>query len=240
MELKNDMNISDYQLLSSGYTLIQNITEEEAVSYAGMFGDFIYQNKSIKHVVKWTEGFDNYAYSKSKNLIGPHTEYPYLKNPPKYQALYCRKKAEGVGGETYLSNSFYFLDSLNVEEKELLKKTIVNFLSGEALVGADNVDAHQPIYEETEDESVLRFSHNLFIYGDVNAELKDVKQKEITFFDDEKVNSLMNKLLEYMKRNHVSIHIPDNSLLIWNNHKVLHWRNQYEDKRRELVRLLIK
>lgn len=238
MELEQDFNSIDSKLLYNGYVLIQNIPEVAAVNYTRRLGDFILQKGSIKHTVKWTEGFDGYAYSKSMNFIGPHTEFPYLKIPPTYQALYCRRQADS-GGETYLSNANYFLESLDKADKELLKKTTVNFLS---INDSDNIDSNgniHPIYEEIKEDIIFRFSHNLFMYGDINAKLKDVEENKITFFENEKINTLMTKLLNFTRSNHTCFQIPTNSILIWNNHRILHWRNQYSDKHRELVRLLI-
>jgi len=239
LELIKDKEYKNYQLLYSGYTLIHNIDEDEAVNYASRLGEFILQKGEIKHIVKWTSGFDEFAYSKSLNYIGPHTEYPYLEKPPKYQALYCRRRAD-IGGETYLSDTNSFFQGLSTSDIQLLKTTIVNFMSNEALNGIDKGENFQPIFEELGEESIIRFSHNLFSYGDINGKIEIKEGKRISFFENKRTNMLMNNLLDYSNSNHMSIQIPENSMLIWNNHRILHWRNKYKDRKRELVRFLIK
>jgi alpha-ketoglutarate-dependent taurine dioxygenase len=67
---------------------------------------------------------------------------------------------------------------------------------------------------------VMRFSYNCVVHE-----------------DDEFLLNLRERVLEFFTETHITADYEPNSLLIWNNHRMVHSRTGYTDRNRHLRRI---
>ena len=225
------------ELNEHGYVLLEDFPEDEILKLLGSIGTIFMQESGARHAVKYEDGFDDYRYSKSLNEIGPHTEFPFYECPPRIQVLYCMQQANCGGGQTYLCPVNSFIKSLSDDQLELLTNTLINFSANKDLAGLTTRSASFPLLRKNAGSFIFRFSHNLLYYGDINAKVKNEAKVTGTIGND--IGEIVDKLLVYLEENRVEKNIPQNGLLLWHNHSVLHWRNSFTDKRRHLIRYLL-
>lgn len=174
--------------------------------------------------IKAEKNFDDTYHSLNTKKLTPHTEcYELQGTPPKYLALWCIVPNEDSGGQTTLADGRAFVQSLTEAERQRLRTHGYQFVSSAGLQQMNLGEiARHPILEERDDRNpILRFSCQC-IY-DADPFCKDITARLQEFFDQAKVE----------------IDFTRQSLLIWDNHRVLHSRNAFTDSRRHLRRVWI-
>lgn len=201
------------------------------------FGDLMPQfDGGIAHQVKMEPGYDNVRFSKSRNEIGPHTEAPLFAKPPRYLALFCHRQARCGSGHTALADGFAFLNSLGHAERALIRSHLVDFATYNDTTGYPQGGAQFPLETRYLDgKRILRFSHNLFYYGDLHASNQRPSEGARTNAQRDFLD-LVERCTAFFVQHKVEILIPDNAMLIWDNHRMLHARSEYADTNRHLTR----
>ncbi|MBE0369940.1 TauD/TfdA family dioxygenase [Pseudoalteromonas aurantia] len=189
-----------------------------------------YDGNLINHV-KSSKQYQDLPLSKSKGEIGPHTEGVAYRMPPRYLALYCVEQAE-VGGNTHLYDGFKVFSALKKEQWDVGINHRFNFKTAGKFSDEQENHALKSIISEKEDNGTLfNFSSNFFKWGDVNP--VDTK-KEASFEDN--IQAVIDNILSQCERVKSKVRIAPNSLLIWDNHRMLHGREGYSDPNRYLIR----
>jgi alpha-ketoglutarate-dependent taurine dioxygenase len=166
---------------------------------------------------------DDVYHSRNKLPLVPHTEYYETPGaPPALLGLWCVRRAAGRGGETTLADGYELLKTLDGEERSLMRRSY-RWIASEGLrrQGLD-ISAQHPMLETVNAVPVLRYSHN-------NMDSQG----------DSRVADLQGKVLRFFEDTHVSIDIEPNALLLWDNYRMLHSRNGFDDPHRHLRRVLL-
>ncbi|MGV9883807.1 TauD/TfdA family dioxygenase [Streptomyces sp. NPDC003006] len=209
--------------------------QRDAIELLQDIGRFIPQYTGmVEHEVVHRPGNDGRAYSQSRNTIRAHTEAPGWDPSPRYLALYCHQQARCGGGHTDL------LD-LRVLEK-LLSPTEHALLTGPSLVfpgpGSDTEPVIVPMLYDDRGRPVLRFSYNLLTAADYDAPLDSAPPPEELPLGQAGAD-LAHRVSALFDQYRTQVLIPDGSLLIWDNQRMVHARSRYEDARRHLTRYWI-
>ncbi|WP_414441270.1 TauD/TfdA family dioxygenase [Burkholderia sp. 22PA0106] len=227
-------------LREHGWTVLEpELLRDDVPGTLRRFGVFIPQFNGLEtYEVTYKPGFDALPYSQSKNGIGPHTEAPVYDPPPKYLALHCHRQAACGGGQTLLSDGFAFFKSLTPELQQWARTHPIAF-SATTEPGSTQRRQHDaPMMREENGEPVFRFSYNLFRFGDVNPSESDMAAASAA--DD--AGPLARIALQgeaFFLDNMISVLIPEGSVLIWDNRRLMHARSQYTDPVRHLTRYWI-
>ncbi|MEU4471897.1 TauD/TfdA family dioxygenase [Micromonospora sp. NPDC023888] len=225
------------QVRRDGFLVIDDVESHEDVSSALIeFGRMMPQyDGNLTYEVKAQLGFDDRAYSKSRNEIRAHTEAPGWNPPPKYLALWCRVQARGEGGETCLADVRAYLKGFEPPVVERLRSHDIAW-GGTNTSGTGSAGVVAPMLttDESGDE-VLRFSYNLLTSGEYDPELgRQVPVERLPWgqfgFD------LAHQVHEHFREAAHRISIPKNAVLVWDNHRLAHARTPYTDARRHLIR----
>lgn len=180
-------------------------------------------------------GFEKLPFSQSKNEIGPHTEAPVYDPPPKYLALHCHRQAACGGGQTLLADGFAFYASLDPELKAWAEQNEVAF-SATATPGRPEKRVHRAkLLEHRNGARVFRFSFNQFHYGDVNPSEGDLAAP-IQHYADDPLSRIVQAGERFFYENVIPVLIPESSMLIWDNQRLMHARSEYQDPVRHLTR----
>ncbi|WP_158641330.1 TauD/TfdA family dioxygenase [Amycolatopsis eburnea] len=168
-------------------------------------------------------GNSTYSPSNTRELLA-HTEwfeFPGL--PPRFVALWSVRTATGSGGETTLADAYPFIDGLPAELRSTLLSRRYSWgpSVGLAKVGIDYRTKHQ-LLERVRGELVIRFPCD---------------DRCLDYDDD------MNRFIElgraYFAEHSTAVRILEDSMLIWDNWRVLHARTAFADTNRHLKRVLI-
>lgn len=203
---------------------------------AAQFGTIIPQYDGEKsYDVAYREGFDEFLYSKSLNPIGPHTEAPLQTPPPRLLALHCKRQARCGGGATLIADARTFLRNRPTAEVELCRSWPVPFTGSPNPELPDTIAAEAPLLSETPEGTIVRFSHNFFIYGDTNGKLSNRRHLALLGFPAP-LERAIEATFRFFEEQAVSITIPEGHMLIWDNHRMLHGRTAFRDPGRHLTR----
>ncbi len=228
------------ELQSTGHVLIHNVQAEECPRILSSIGNIVSRpNGESSYNVKAETGYADYYFTKSTNGIGCHTEEPYLATPPRYLALYCIEPAQCGGGQTKLYCPMNdYIRHLSMDDMALLKNIQVQFKANQNAVTNsifDMFQANYPLLQEDDNgKKILRYSHNLFFYGDINANIKG--DDRVIRGLHPQVQKIIKEINSHYQENSLNITIPKSSLLIWDNHRLLHGRSPFMDTRRHLER----
>ncbi len=201
------------------------------------FGKLVPQyNGDLTFEVTYQPGFDDAPYSQSMNGLGAHTEAPGYKPPPKYLALHCHRQARCGKGQTLLADAVNFFDKdLAPDLREWALTNDVDFRAAVKPGAEGGLSLNAPIRGELDGEPLVRFSYNLFRYGNVNATAEDMARvagKEPT----DPLGRIAEAGEAYFAANMIPVLVPDGCLLLWNNHRLFHGRGQYSDPARHHTR----
>ncbi len=239
IETEKALDLDGYKLLleKQGWVILSPgfVKDNPELALSG-FGQILLQfNGKKKFEVRYRPSFDNLPYSQSKNGIGPHTEAPVYDPPPCFLALHCHVQAKCGGGQTQLADGFEFYNSLDEELKKIAREKSISF-SATAQPGYSGKLEHSTcIISNVEKKPIFRFSYNQFYYGDVNP--SDCTTTLTPKTDDEECLRRIAKLGEtFFNDNSISILIPEKSILIWDNQRLMHARVRYTDTSRHLTR----
>ncbi|MDV7659592.1 TauD/TfdA family dioxygenase [Acinetobacter baumannii] len=239
IEKDKTLDLDGYKLLleKQGWAILppEFVKDDPERALSG-FGQTLLQfNGKKTFEVQYRPGFDNLPYSQSKNGIGPHTEAPVYDPPPRFLALHCHVQAKCGGGQTQLADGFEFYNSLDEELKKIACEKSISF-SATAQPGYSGKLEHSTcIISNIEKKPIFRFSYNQFYYGDVNP--SDCTTTVTPKTDDDACLMRIAELGEtFFNNNLISILIPEKSILIWDNQRLMHARVHYTDTSRHLTR----
>ena len=183
-------------------------------------GELIYPVKSVF-------GFEQQSDSKSQNELRAHTEASYLSLPPKYLALRCVQPAQCGGGFTTLADGEEFLRTLTEQEQKLLLKSRYKFANKDR---TRKITA--PILEFYQNKLMFRFSFNILAHDNPSPDIS----KNATI-SDPFLKDICNRFVKFFEAHQIAVRMEKNSLLIWDNYRMLHARTKYSDSSRHLERI---
>ena len=131
-----------------------------------------------------------------------------------------------------------FVASLGEQERTVLHEQAIEWL-GHNTDGIGTEGARRPIVERMGNgREVRRFSYNLLTTGQydpaINASI-DRAELPLGSFGV----YLARQAEAFFREHKVSVLIPKDSILVWDNHRMLHARSSYQDTRRHLIRYWI-
>lgn len=175
--------------------------------------------------IKADPRYDSVYHSLNTKELMPHTEcYEFEGDPPRYLALWCVVPPRDGRGKTTLVDGYAFLETLSEAEREHLATREFGFVSTPGLKAMDlDRAARHPVVEERGGQPlILRFSAQCIDH-----------QEDPVFL------SVRRRLLDFFEREHVAIGYERGDLLVWDNHRVLHSRTHFTDRRRHLRRVWV-
>jgi len=189
---------------------------------------------SLLHEVRRTPGHESLAYTGSTNRIGPHTEAPVHDPPPRYVALYCHRQDRLGTGHTLLANALPFLRALSAEQVAVAREHRFEFVHRSTGPEDPEGGCFPLLSTEAGGRVILRFSHNLVFLGDIDGRL-DGSGRALELPPGSAM--LVEQLVAFFSTALIEVLIPDDGVLVWDNHIVLHSRRAYLDPDRHLTRL---
>ncbi|WP_329223323.1 TauD/TfdA family dioxygenase [Streptomyces sp. NBC_01485] len=231
------LDLHALELAQQGHTLLKGIeTDEEAAEALSAFGELVPQyDGSLRYQVKAAPGFEERRYSKSVNTILVHTEAPGWNPTPSYLALHCRVQATCGSGHTELADMRQFVASLGDQDRAALYKREIEWL-GHNTGGVGTEGVRRPVVERTESgREILRFSYNLLTTGQYDPpvdESVDPAELPLGSFGIH----LAEQAETFFREHKVSVLIPEDSILVWDNQRMVHARSAYRDAKRHLTR----
>jgi alpha-ketoglutarate-dependent taurine dioxygenase len=224
------------ELQERGWTILpRDLLRDGPRPALAHFGRIIPQfNGEETYEVTLKPGFEKLPFSQSKNAIGPHTEAPVYDPPPKYLALHCHRQAGCGGGPTLLADGFAFYESLSPDLKAWADGNDVAFTAS-AMPGTERRLYRTKLLEEKAGAKLFRFSYNQFRFGDVNPSEGDLASAA-----GQAAQSPLGRIAEcgetFFYENMIQVLIPEGSMLIWDNQRLMHARSKYTDPVRHLTR----
>ncbi|MDJ1170985.1 TauD/TfdA family dioxygenase [Roseofilum sp. BLCC_M154] len=186
------------------------------------------ENGQTIYDVKANSSKQNRSDSQSQNPLRPHTDGSDLLVPPNYLALYCLKPDQFGGGYTTLADGQELLRHLTETDQQKMLSNPYPFFSKD---GKQQI--LRPILSLNQNQPLFRFSYNTLVYGTPSPEMTQTTPS----VRDSWLLDICHKIVNWFDNNHESIRIPQNGLLIFNNHRMLHSRTAYWDAERHLQRL---
>jgi alpha-ketoglutarate-dependent taurine dioxygenase len=209
-------------LAEHGYVLMTNISDRfDPVAFCRGLGHFVpnYDGTVVvdvrpKHDTQNSNGADTKTFA-------PHTEgYDIEGLPPRYLALWCVQPAEGSGGQTTLADTRPWLTALAPTDRKRLEEVEYDWTNPHG-VGPE-LSARHPVLAEHDGTTIVRFSCN-----------------NILCDDDDPVTKLQFEWRQLFDEHHVAVDYARNDMLVWDNWRLLHARNAFQDRRRHLRRIQI-
>lgn len=215
-------------LKSEGYAYLTGVPDEfEYVAELSEFGQPIPHNESdLVKDIKPDPGIEPDTYSAlSMQKLLPHTDwYEAPGVPPRYVALWCVRASHGGDGETTLADGYSFLTTFSAQDQELMHERQYEWHGVSNTAGGPPVAAVQhPILEYHPDGLIIRYSSRL---------LQHVPA-------DDLLSRYINGAASFFAAEHIPVPISRNSVLLWDNWRMIHARNAFNDPERHLRRLLL-
>jgi Taurine catabolism dioxygenase TauD, TfdA family len=228
----NSLGHADRRRLDQwGYVVVENVENLSAAEeLVRSIGDLIPQyNGHLTHEVTYRPGNDDRAYSQSANTILAHTEAPGWHPSPAYLALFCHRQARCGGGHTDLLDVRKLGGALDAGELALMTEAELHFPGPAGGVQSTMLS------NDTDGNTVTRFSYNLLTTSDYDPTLgAEVDPSRLPL--GEPGRRLAHRVSDLFRELRTSVLIPDGSLLIWDNQRMLHARSEYRDRSRHLTR----
>ncbi|GHC68224.1 TauD/TfdA family dioxygenase [Streptomyces flavofungini] len=227
-------------LESDGHAVVDRLAgQRHAIELMQDIGRFVPQyTGTVEHEVVHRPGNDGRAYSQSRNTIRAHTEAPGWDPSPRHLALYCHRQARCGGGHTDLLDGRLLKKLLSPAEHALLTDTRIDFPGPGGAAPAGGPVTVPMLYEEDDGRPVLRFSYNLLTAADYDAALDASPEPDLLPLGRAGAD-LARHVGELFDEYRTRVLIPDGSLLIWDNQRMLHARSAYADADRHLTRYWI-
>jgi alpha-ketoglutarate-dependent taurine dioxygenase len=226
------------QLRERGWTILPpHLLHDGARAALAHFGRIIPQLHGLEtYEVTLKPGFEKLPFSQSRNEIGPHTEAPVYDPPPKYLALHCHRQAKCGGGQTLLADGMAYYEALSPELKGWVAQNEVAFTST-PMPGSSEKRVHRAkLLEERDGAQLFRFSYNQFHYGDVNPSESDMNSSSFAQYAGTPLGEIAQGCERFFYDNVIPVLVPEGSLLIWDNQRMMHARSEYQDPVRHLTR----
>jgi hypothetical protein len=219
------------ELDSRGWVIVEGVAgRDECEGLLRGLGELHTQyGGSIRHEVRFRPGFDDLQYSQSANAITPHTEAPGRQPPPRYLALHCHRQARCGGGQTLLADAYELLDSLPGPFRDEVERRPVRF----DLAAANGAVAAPVLSFDERGARIVRFSHNVMRDGSLEgpARSNDDLEGVDAFYAE-----LCRRGVAFMRDRGCAVLVPDKGLLIFDNWRMLHARDGFDDRSRHLTR----
>lgn len=179
-----------------------------------------------------TIGFMHLSDSAGVSGIPFHTDRPHFWNTTKYLVLFCINSDSSGLVETLAVNFFSLLRYLTIVEQNLLAKTKIEWMSknGRRRIYAPIWDRDFP---GNRGDGLVRYSDNIIRWGSPSPDLSlplPLKNQPILLSVCQRINELAD---EHAYR----FRLQKGSLLIVDNHKMLHGRTRVYDSNRLLKRV---
>jgi alpha-ketoglutarate-dependent taurine dioxygenase len=215
-------------LARNGYVVLRNVPDTfDHTGFVSSFGDLIpAPSGALIGDVVAEPGMDDTYYGGNSRALLPHTEgYEFRGLPPRYLALWCvRPAAPGAGGETTLLDSRPLLDESDEELLAKLRTIECDWVASEGLRRRGvELTARHPFLEEAGASQVLRFSANNVAYP----------------ADELRIAGFCEMACAKFEALGVAVNYAKNDLLQWDNWRMLHSRNAFDDMARHLKRAQI-
>jgi len=209
-----------------GYVLLTNVQDDfDPVMFCRELGPFIPNyNGAVVGDVKPQEGMDDVYHAGNTRPLTPHTEgYDFEILPPRFIALWCVHPAEGPGGETTLADTRPWVEELDELDRKHLSTSVYDWKTTDGVkrLGLDLHTRH-PILEELGERTIVRFSCNNLIRS-----------------DDDPAAELQLHWQQRYAESHIAINYRRKDMLVWDNWRLLHARNAFQDRSRHLRRIQV-
>jgi Taurine catabolism dioxygenase TauD, TfdA family len=153
------------------------------------------------------ELIDGRSYSHSTKTISAHTEAPGWHPSPAYLALFCHRQRRRGAGHIDLFDVRRLVGALDADELALMTDAELHF------PGPDGGVHTTMLSIDADGNTVTRFSYDL-----------------LTAADDEAGRRLAHRINDVFCELRTSVVIPDGSLLVWDNQRMLHARPEHHDR----------
>ena len=223
-------------LAQQGWVVVpQHLLKDGPRVLLGHFGHIVPQyNGQETWEVMVKPGFETVPYSQSSNGIGAHTEVPVGDPPPKYLALHCHRQARCGGGYTMLADGVRFCELHGGVERYSARE--VEFIATPTPGSELRRTLRVPMLSRKGNSVIFRFSYNQFRYGDVNPSEDAIIAPDTALNRDPELVKLTDLAELFFEDEGVALLVPEGAMLIWDNHRMMHSRTQFEDKSRHLTR----
>ncbi|MFC8513886.1 TauD/TfdA family dioxygenase [Streptomyces sp. NPDC057257] len=215
-------------LRTNGYVHLVDVPDTfDHVGFLRGFGDFLPSpTGTLVGDMVPEPGMDGIYHSGNQQALVPHTEgYDLDELPARYLALWCVVPPSGEGGETTLFDGFKLVNSLGEDERKHLETQTYTWSLAAGLQSQGMMyQAEHPVLETVDDELLLRFSYNNLRRPDGDETVADFLERGKERFDAE----------------HTAVRYRPGDLLHWDNWRMLHARNAFEDPHRHLKRVMIR
>ncbi|WP_459246752.1 TauD/TfdA family dioxygenase [Streptomyces youssoufiensis] len=232
--MKQTFETAMSNLDSHGYALVEGPLEpDEATALLRQLGELVPQTTGeVAYDIKAHAGFEALRDTRSPHTLRPHTEAPGQSLPPRYLALHCRVQATCGGGRTLLADGRHFLTTLDEDLQRLAHQHPVYWPSYEE--HPDAVGVRKPVVDRTPSRTVIRMSSTLLRVG-AYSETLDQPTADSQPLGPGGV-ALAERAVDFVETGGTSVLIPEDALLIWDNHRMFHARTGFSDTRRRLTR----
>lgn len=221
-----------YRSALSAFGYVHGINVPDDFDHAGFLAQFgaFYPGPSGKTIddIMPEPGMDDVYYGSNRRALLPHTEgYEFSGLPPRYLALWCVTPPAGTGGETTLFDTRSVVEHLAGAERAALERSVFTWVSSAGLRrNGLGQEATHPILEQVDGVGLLRFSLN-------NVLLPQEPR-------DEGAEAFLSLTRRAFEDGHITVNYQRNDLLHWDNWRVLHSRNAFDDPQRHLKRIQIR
>lgn len=229
------LDIKSYKskLQEQGFVLIKDLGFNfDYYSFLCQWGNLMPQyDNELTWDVKVNPEIANAECSLGAVKVAPHTEY-YEGNsdPPNYLALWCVHPASCGGGKIAFADGYSFLNSLSSEEKNYLYNAVYLY---KAEIGLSKF-LKKFNYNPCAYHSILSkspFGKDIFRFNTTGMESGDMKF----------LTTFRKRFLNFYNQNCTELYQPQNSLLIWDNYRMVHSRStRFKDIKRHLIRFWIR
>jgi len=162
------------------------------------------------------ELIDGRSYSHGTKTISTHTEAPGWHPSPAYLALYCHRQRRRGAGHVDLLDVRKLVGALDADELALMTDAELHFPGPDGGVHTTMLSA------DADGNTVARFSYDLLTAADADP-LGEAGRR------------LAHRINDVFRELRTSVAIPDGSLLIWDNQRMLHARQGHHDHTRRLT-----
>lgn len=191
----------------------RDLIEKIAYTRKSIYGDFWEFTDDGK--------IEDFAYTNIK--LNSHTDGCYAYDPPGLQTFHCIE-ADYQGGESFLVDGFYVAEELRKRDPEAfqyLTKTKIPFKW---------ISESQKVYFKNKTE-LIRVDEKdavyMFRYNDIDRDTLDVKDPEMYYKSFYSLFSILHS-----PESEIRFTLKPGTLMITNNWRVTHGRNEFQGKRK--------
>jgi Taurine catabolism dioxygenase TauD, TfdA family len=203
-----------------GYVVVDDVESLTAAEeLVRSVGELIPQDDGLlTHEVTYRRRSKDRSPSANATLAG--TEAPGRHPSPAYLALFCRQARRGRG-HTDLLDVRKLVGALDADELALMTDAELHF------PGPDGGVRTTMLSTDADGDTVTRFSYNLLTTSEADPTRLPL---------GEAGRALASRVSDLFRELRTRVLIPDGSLLVWDNQRMLHARSEHHDPSRHLTR----